>query len=102
MASATLPRGTATLLFSDIEGSTALLARVGRDAFAQIVDRHRTLMRMAVDAHPGVVVDSEGGAGFVAFARAEDAVSGAAAAQRALAGESGPADGVWCVRRRRY
>ncbi|HEX3687355.1 MAG TPA: adenylate/guanylate cyclase domain-containing protein [Gaiellaceae bacterium] len=80
---AELPTGTITLLFTDIEGSTRLLRRVG-DAYAGLLSQHRSLLEQAFLAHRGVVVDREGDAFFVAFASAKDAVAAAADAQRAL------------------
>ena len=80
---AELPTGTITLLFTDIEGSTRLLRRVG-DAYAGLLAQHRSLLEQAFLAHRGVVVDQEGDAFFVAFASAKDAVAAAADAQRAL------------------
>jgi predicted ATPase/class 3 adenylate cyclase len=86
---AELPSGTVTLLFTDIEGSTRLLRRVG-DAYADLLDEHRRLLAAAFEAHRGTIVDSEGDAFFVAFASARDAVAAAEAAQRALAGHQWP------------
>jgi predicted ATPase/class 3 adenylate cyclase len=83
------PTGTVTLLFTDIEGSTRLLQRVG-DAYPDLLERHRRLLSEAFARHCGVVVDSEGDAFFVAFASAKDAVAGAAEAQRALAAHEWP------------
>ena len=40
------PSGTITLLFSDIEGSTLLLRRLG-DGYAELLARHRKLLRQA-------------------------------------------------------
>jgi predicted ATPase/class 3 adenylate cyclase len=80
---AELPTGTVTLLFTDIEGSTRLLRRVG-DAYAGLLSQHRSLLEDAFLAHRGVVVDREGDAFFVAFASAKDAVAAAGDAQRAL------------------
>jgi predicted ATPase/class 3 adenylate cyclase len=80
---AELPTGTVTLLFTDIEGSTRLLRRVG-DAYAGLLSQHRSLLEQAFLAHRGVVVDREGDAFFVAFASAKDAVAAAADGQRAL------------------
>jgi predicted ATPase/class 3 adenylate cyclase len=80
---AELPTGTVTLLFTDIEGSTRLLRRVG-DAYARLLSQHRSLLEQAFLAHRGVVVDREGDAFFVAFASAKDAVAAAADGQRAL------------------
>src|SRR5437764_4969249 len=86
---AELPTGTVTLLFSDIEGSTRLLQRVG-DAYADLLATHRALLLDAFGAHRGVVIDSEGDAFFVAFASAKDAAVAAAAAQQALAAHDWP------------
>jgi class 3 adenylate cyclase len=82
-----LPTGTVTFLFTDIEGSTRLLHELG-DAYAGILAEHRRVLRDAFATHGGVEVDTQGDAFFVAFARATDALSGAADAQRAL--EDGP------------
>ena len=79
------PTGTVTLLFTDIEGSTRLLQQLGREWYAEALDLHRRLLRAAFDAHDGYEVDYEGDSFFVAFARAEDAVAAASAAQEALA-----------------
>src|SRR3712207_1638036 len=79
-----LPQGTVTLLFTDIEGSTQLLRRLG-DAYAGVLAAHQRLLREAFQAHGGCEVDTQGDAFFVAFARAVDAVQAAVAAQRALA-----------------
>ena len=79
------PTGTVTLLFSDIEGSTALLQRLGVDTYSEALDQHRRLFRGAFERYGGYEVDCEGDAFFVAFSRAEDAVGAAAEAQQALA-----------------
>jgi predicted ATPase/class 3 adenylate cyclase len=80
---AELPTGTVTLLFTDIEGSTRLLQRVGDD-YAGLLAQHRSLLEDAFVAHGGVIVDKEGDAFFVVFASAKDAVTAAGEAQRAL------------------
>jgi len=87
-----LPAGTVTLLFSDIEGSTRLLERLG-DRYAEVLDEHRRVIRAAVAAHGGHELRTEGDAFFVVFARAGDAVRAAVAAQRELAANSAP-DGM--------
>src|SRR3954452_12022057 len=79
------PTGTVTLLLSDIEGSTALLQRLGTEQYAQALDLHRRLLRDAFDRHGGYEVDCEGDAFFVVFAGAADAAAAAAESQRALA-----------------
>ena len=40
-----LPSGTVTFLFSDIEGSTSLLKRLGDATYAELLATHRRLMR---------------------------------------------------------
>lgn len=78
-----LPQGTVTLLFTDIEGSTRLLQRLG-DRYAEVLAESRQLLQVAFQRWNGVVVDTQGDAFFVAFARANDAVSAAVDAQRTL------------------
>ena len=78
-----LPRGTVTLVFTDIEGSTRLLASLGSRYEAVLAD-HRKLLRAAFSSNAGIEVDTQGDALFYAFSRAQDAVTAAVAAQRAL------------------
>jgi predicted ATPase/class 3 adenylate cyclase len=84
------PTGTVTLLFSDIEGSTLLLRRLG-DGYPELLARHRELLRNAFEQHRGYVLESEGDAFFVAFESATEAAAAAAQAQLALAGHEWPA-----------
>jgi len=79
-----LPRGTVTLVFTDIEGSTRLLASLGSRYEDALAD-HRKLLRAAFSSHAGIEVDTQGDALFYAFSRAQDAVRGGVAGQRALA-----------------
>ena len=48
-----LPTGTVTFLFTDIEGSTELVASMG-EAYPQLLDRHNELLREAFARHAGV------------------------------------------------
>jgi class 3 adenylate cyclase len=84
-----LPAGTVTFLFTDIEGSTQLLQELG-DAYGQVVDDHRRLMRASMSEHSGTEIDTQGDAFFFSFTRAKDAAEAAAAAQRALASHEWP------------
>jgi predicted ATPase/class 3 adenylate cyclase len=86
------PTGTVTLLFTDIEGSTRLLERLGRERYAEALDLHRRLLRASFERHYGYEVDCEGDAFFVAFSRAEHAVAAAAQVQRALADAQWPGE----------
>jgi predicted ATPase len=82
-----LPRGTITFLFTDIEGSTRLLAELGSE-YAIALAEHRRLLREVFRAHGGVEVDTQGDAFFYAFAEGADAVAAAVEAQEMLT--SGP------------
>jgi predicted ATPase len=79
-----LPHGTVTLLFTDIEGSTRLLQELG-DGYADVLADHRRTLREEFARHGGVEVGTEGDAFFVAFAKASDALAAAAAGREALA-----------------
>jgi DNA-binding NarL/FixJ family response regulator/class 3 adenylate cyclase len=84
-----LPHGTVTLFFTDVEGSTQLLQRLG-DGYAQVLGDHRRLFREAVEAVGGHVVDHRGDEFFVVFDDARRAADAAAAAQRAFAEHEWP------------
>ena len=87
-----LPGGTVTFVFSDIEGSTALLKELG-DRYGEVLATHRRLMRESFTARGGVEIDTQGDAFFFAFPRARDAVEAAVEAQRRHATQDWP-DGV--------
>ena len=55
---AELPSGTVTLLFTDIEGWTQLLRRLG-DAYAAVLAAHQRLLRGAFGAWDGVAAVGE-------------------------------------------
>ena len=94
---APLPRGTVTFVFTDIEGSTKVLERLG-DQYGPVLMRHRDLLARAFAVHGGVVVETEGDALFVAFDKPTAAVAAALDGQRAIAGETWPAAGQIRVR----
>jgi class 3 adenylate cyclase len=87
-----IPSGTVTFLFTDIEGSTALLRELG-DAYTGVLKEERRILRETLGAAGGSEIDTQGDAFFFSFPRARDAVAGAVAAQTALAAHSWP-DGV--------
>ena len=58
---------TLTFLFTDIEGSTALLRRLGDDVYAQVLAGHHALIRSALAAHGGRKIDTQGDAFFAVF-----------------------------------
>jgi class 3 adenylate cyclase len=84
-----LPSGTVTFVFSDIEGSTALLKRLG-ERYDGVLSDHRRLMRESFTERGGVEIDTQGDAFFFAFPRARDAVEAAVEAQRAHAAHEWP------------
>src|SRR4029077_11188820 len=86
---ADLPRGTVTLLFSDIEGSTRLVIRL-RDRYEDLLLQHHRLLRAAFGERGGREIGTQGDAFVVAFSRAKEAVAAAVAAQRALAEQDWP------------
>jgi predicted ATPase len=79
-----LPAGTVTFLFTDVEGSTRLLQELG-NKYPDVLAEHRRALREAFARHGGVEVDTQGDAFFVAFATATDALAAASAAREALA-----------------
>jgi class 3 adenylate cyclase len=87
-----LPSGTVTLLFTDIEGSTRLLARL-RERYGDVLREHRRLLRAVFEENGGREIDVQGDGFFVAFSRAKDALATVIAGQRAIVGHDWP-DGV--------
>ncbi len=79
-----LPSGTVTFLFTDVEASTSMLRDIGDDAFADVLLAMHSILRTAVEAGGGVVVNTEGDGCFAAFTTASGAVHAAALAQAEL------------------
>lgn len=95
---AQLPTGTVTFVFSDIEGSTALLKRLGDDGYGTLLSVHRRLVRDIFSAHEGQEIDTQGDAFFYSFIRARQAVRACVELQRAHARGSWPEDATVLVR----
>ena len=85
-----LPTGTATFVFTDIEGSTKLVQAIGTEAWRAILEDHHALLRRQWEEHDGREVNTEGDAFFVAFPSAPNAVVACAAAQQALTAHQWP------------
>ena len=83
------PTGTVTFLFTDIEGSTRLLQRLGPAYHSLLHDHHRLLRGAFRD---GYVAGTEGDAFFVVFRSPVAAVEAAIAAQRAIRDHPWPGD----------
>jgi DNA-binding NarL/FixJ family response regulator/class 3 adenylate cyclase len=88
---------TLTFLFSDIEGSTALVRKL-RDDYGNVMNDHKRLLRTAWEDCGGRELDSDGDSFFVAFRRPRQAVDAAVAAQRALAAHEWPEGAVLRIR----
>jgi class 3 adenylate cyclase len=85
-----LPSGTVTFVFSDVEGSTELLKRLGDEAYGTLLATHRRLVREIFAAHEGQEIDTQGDAFFYSFVRARQAVAAAIELQRAHATATWP------------
>ncbi|HEU4894428.1 MAG TPA: adenylate/guanylate cyclase domain-containing protein, partial [Acidimicrobiia bacterium] len=83
-----LPTGTVTFMFTDIEGSTRLLADIGDDAYSDILEAHHALMREAIASGGGVEVGTEGDSFFAVFVDPLAAVETASVIQRRLSDPS--------------
>ncbi len=78
-----LPTGMLALLFTDIEGSTALLHALG-EAYPAQLEAHRRILRTAFAAHGGVEVDTQGDAFFAVFRSTKGAIAAIVQAQREI------------------
>jgi DNA-binding NarL/FixJ family response regulator/class 3 adenylate cyclase len=93
-----LPSGEVTFCFTDIEGSSALSARLGEAIFGAVIERHREILRDAWRPYGGVEVSTEGDGCFVVFADVDDALAACLRAQKRLAAEVWPTDAAVRVR----
>jgi class 3 adenylate cyclase len=82
---ATAPDGTVTILFSDIEGSTALNERLGDVRWLELLRAHNRVVRDQVRAGGGFEVKSQGDGFMIAFPSARRAIQCARAIQEAIA-----------------
>jgi class 3 adenylate cyclase len=87
----TLPTGTVTFVFTDIEGSTRLIQRLGA-GHREVLETHTHLLRKAISEAGGIEVGERGDGFFFVFVSACDAVKAAAQIQRSLAEHSWPAE----------
>jgi len=78
-------RGTVTILFTDIEGSTALAQRLGDKPYHALLAEHNRILREQVARHGGHEVKSMGDGFMVAFASAARALACAVDIQKAFA-----------------
>jgi class 3 adenylate cyclase len=74
---------TATILITDLVGSTASRTRLGEEAADRLHRLHERLLRVAVETHGGVVVKGLGDGILAGFGAAAEAVTAAVAIQQA-------------------
>jgi|tagenome__1003787_1003787.scaffolds.fasta_scaffold20954352_2 class 3 adenylate cyclase len=86
---AAAPDGTVTILFTDIEGSTALNERLGDVRWLELLRIHNRLVRDQVHAFNGFEVKSQGDGFMLAFPSARRAIQCARAIQDAIAHDLG-------------
>lgn len=78
------PEGTVTVAFTDIEGSTELLERLGDERAREIFRAHDRVVRESVEKGGGVEVEREGDAFMLAFSSARRAILCSIDLQRAF------------------
>ena len=78
-----LPSGFVTMLFTDIEGSTELLHRLG-DGYSDVLDSVRTILEGACAERSGHVVETRADEVFAVFDQPASGVEAAIGMQRAL------------------
>jgi len=82
--------GMFTFLFTDMEGSTALLQRVGGDVYARVLADHHGLIRAALAGHGGREVDTAGDGFFAVFSSPRACLAAAVEMQQALGSHGWP------------
>jgi class 3 adenylate cyclase len=79
------PDGTVTILFTDIEGSTAITERLGDQRWLALLHTHNAIIREKLAAHAGFEVKSQGDGFMAAFQSARRALQCAIAIEQSLA-----------------
>jgi eukaryotic-like serine/threonine-protein kinase len=85
LAGATAPDGTVTILFTDIENSTALNERLGDRRWLEVLRAHNSVVRHCIGEHGGYEVKSQGDGFMIAYPSARRGLECAVAMQRNLA-----------------
>ena len=81
---------TFTFLFTDIEGSTALVRRLGEGLYGQVLAGHHALIRAGLAAHGGREVGTQGDAFFAVFSSPRGCVAAVLEMQQALDARAWP------------
>ena len=83
---------TFTFLFTDIEGSTALLRHLRESLYAQVLADHRSLIRSGLTAHGGREVDTQGDGLFAVFSSPSACLAAVMDMQKALETHTWPGE----------
>jgi class 3 adenylate cyclase len=86
------PSAFRTVLFTDVEGSTALTQRLGDAKARAVLREHERIVREALTSHGGAEVKTMGDGFMASFSSATPALECAIAMQRAFAEHNGTAD----------
>ena len=89
---------TLTFLFTDIEGSTSLVRRLGEARYADALDEHHRIIREALGAHDGREISTQGDSFFATFTSTRAGVAAALEIQRSLARHPWPEGATLKVR----
>jgi class 3 adenylate cyclase/tetratricopeptide (TPR) repeat protein len=89
---------TATVLFTDLVGSTELMTRLGDVAFDRLRGEHFAQLRDALAAHGGTEVKNTGDGILATFASAVQALAAAVGMQQAVDGQARSADAPLAIR----
>ena len=73
-AERSLPTGTLTFVFTDIEDSTKHVQSFGTAAWSDVLGDHGRIVRTAFDGHGGTGIRTEGDAFFYVFVHATEAM----------------------------
>jgi class 3 adenylate cyclase len=92
-----LPAGSVTFLYTDVEGSTELLGRLG-EQYAEVLAEKRRLIRTIVRQHGGVEVDSRADEFFASFPEGADPAGAAIGIHRRLRDHAWPEGAIVRVR----
>jgi len=80
------PNGTVTIMFSDIEDSTALNEKLGDDAWVRLLSAHDKVVRRHVRLQNGHIVKPQGDGFMIVFGEPASAIQAAVSVQDALTG----------------
>src|SRR3954468_21391780 len=80
----TSPEGAVTMLFTDIEGSTQMVERLGDEAWVKILLAHNAIVRGVLARFDGIEVKAQGDGFMLAFQSSRTGLACAIEIQRAL------------------